>query len=106
MTRILPSFLLPLAVLAVAVFPAAGRTARTVQVEGGGTGPYKAVIVEDDELPGYSIFRPADLKSAAAVEGPLPIILFGNGAQFGGFLQLPDGTGIPRLCHHIQRRLD
>lgn len=79
MTRILPSFLLPLAVLAVAVFPAAGRTARTVQVEGGGTGPYKAVIVEDDELPGYSIFRPADLKSAAAVEGPLPIILFGNG---------------------------
>ena len=79
MKRILSSFLLPLAMLAVAAFPASGRTARTVQVEGGGTGPYKAVIVEDDELPGFSIFRPADLKSAAAVEGPLPIILFGNG---------------------------
>ena len=65
--------------LALAVNPVSGRTARTVQVEGGGTGPYKAVIVEDDELPGYSIFRPENLGAASAVEGPLPIILFGNG---------------------------
>jgi dienelactone hydrolase len=79
MKRILSSVLLPLAMLALAVNPVSGRTTRTVQVEGGGTGPYKAIIVEDDELPGYSIFRPKELGPAASVEGPLPIILFGNG---------------------------
>jgi len=79
MKRILTSVLLPLTMLAVAALPASARTTRTVQVEGGGTGPYKAIIVEDDELPGYSIFRPKNLGAAAAVEGPLPIILFGNG---------------------------
>ena len=78
MRRILSQVVLPLALLAAA-FPVSARTARTVQVDDGGRGPYKAVIVEDDELPGYSIFRPENLGAAAAVEGPLPVILFGNG---------------------------
>ena len=78
MKRILFQAVLPLALLAAAL-PVYARTAKSVQVEGGGSGPYKAVIVEDDQLPGYSIFRPENLAAAAAVEGPLPIILFGNG---------------------------
>lgn len=77
MKRIPFSVVLPL--LFAAVIPVSGRTVRSVQADGGGSGPYKAVIVEDDELQGYSIFRPQDLASAAAVEGPLPVILFGNG---------------------------
>ena len=79
MNNIILKAFLPLAVLALAAFPSFGRTAKSVQVENGGTGPYKAVIVEDDELPGFSIFRPENLAAAAAVEGPLPVILFGNG---------------------------
>lgn len=63
----------------VAALPSGARTAKSTRVYGGGNGPYKAVIVEDDALPGFSIFRPEDLKSAASVEGPLPVILFGNG---------------------------
>lgn len=79
-------------VLAVVQFPSGARTVKSTKVEDGGSGPYKAVIVEDDSLPGYSIFRPEDLKSAASVEGPLPVILFGNGGcahsstGFNGFL--------------------
>jgi dienelactone hydrolase len=69
---------MPLALIAAAL-PVYARTAKSVQVESGGRGPYKAVIVEDDALPGYSIFRPENLAAAAAVEGPLPVILFGNG---------------------------
>ena len=78
MRRITSQVILPLALLAAAL-PVSARTVRTVQVDDGGRGPYKAVIVEDDELPGYSIFRPGNLNAAAAVEGPLPVILFGNG---------------------------
>ena len=65
--------------LMVAGTTSVGRTVKSTRVDDGGSGPYKAVIVEDDALPGYSIFRPEDLKSASAVEGPLPVILFGNG---------------------------
>lgn len=73
--------LLLIVALVCLVIPSGLRadTRKSVKVEDGGTGPYKAVIVEDDELPGYSIFRPENLAAAAAVEGPLPIILFGNG---------------------------
>ncbi|MBO4917998.1 MAG: alpha/beta hydrolase fold domain-containing protein [Bacteroidales bacterium] len=78
MKRILSNVIMPLA-LVVAALPVHARTAKSVQVENGGGGPYKAVIVEDDQLPGYSIFRPENLAAAAAVEGPLPVILFGNG---------------------------
>ena len=55
------------------------RTVKTMTVEGGGTGPFKAEIVEDSSWEGYSIFRPADMAAAVSVQGPLPIVLFGNG---------------------------
>ena len=91
MTKTIASIVLT-AVLAVVQFPSGARTVKSTRVEDGGNGPYKAVIVEDDALPGFSIFRPEDLKSAASVEGPLPVILFGNGGcahsstGFYGFL--------------------
>ena len=58
---------------------AEARTINRFTVEEGGSGPYKAEIVEDEELPGYSIARPADMQAAVSVEGTLPVILFGNG---------------------------
>ncbi|MBQ6576916.1 MAG: alpha/beta hydrolase [Bacteroidales bacterium] len=53
-------------------------TINSVTIDGGGLGPYKSVVVEDEGLPGYSIVRPADL-SEASKNGPMPVILFGNG---------------------------
>jgi len=48
-------------------------------MDNGGSGHYKAVITDDARLPGYTIYRPVDLQIAAKVEGPLPVVLFGNG---------------------------
>lgn len=68
------------AIAAFMAFPALdAKTIDRMQVENGGPGPYKAEIVLDDGLEGYTIIKPVDMKSAAAVEGRLPVILFGNG---------------------------
>lgn len=58
-----------------------GKTVAQMQVEEGGEGPYKAIIAQDDLLPGFIVTRPADLQAAKEAEGgPLPVILFGNGS--------------------------
>ena len=48
-------------------------------VEDGGTGPYKAIMVEEPSLEAHTIFRPADL-SKFGKKNPLPILVWGNGA--------------------------
>ncbi len=48
-------------------------------VEDGGTGPYKAIMVEEPSLEAHTIFRPADL-SKFDKKNPLPILVWGNGA--------------------------
>ena len=48
-------------------------------VEDGGTGPYKAIMVEEPSLEAHTIFRPADL-SKFGKNNPLPILVWGNGA--------------------------
>lgn len=55
------------------------NTANFLQVEDGGTGPYKAVIDRSDEAPDYTIYRPANLDYAVKQCGPLPLLLFANG---------------------------
>lgn len=50
-----------------------------VVIEGGGTGPYRAVATEDPTLPGMTIFRPLELSPFGA-DRMLPILLWGNGA--------------------------
>ena len=52
-------------------------TSRTV--EDGGTGRYKAVMLQEASLPTHTVFRPADLKSFGGAN-KLPIIAWGNGA--------------------------
>jgi len=54
------------------------KTVNSITISDGGPGPYKAIVVEDDGLKGFSIIRPKDLASAAA-EGKLPVIIWGNG---------------------------
>ena len=63
-------------------FVLCGADARAIhrnQVENGGSGPYKAVIVEEDWLRDYTIVRPEKLRATAQIEGPLPVLLFGLG---------------------------
>ena len=53
--------------------------ALTLCVSAGAAGPYKVTARSDDEIPSYYLYYPQDLKSAAAIEGPLPVVFFGNG---------------------------
>jgi hypothetical protein len=50
-----------------------------VVIEDGGTGPFKAVAMEEAGLPGMTIYRPASLEQfGGALQ--LPVLLWGNGA--------------------------
>ncbi len=53
------------------------RTSRIV--EDGGTGPYKAVMLQEASLPTHTVLRPQDLKPFGKGK-KLPIIAWGNGA--------------------------
>lgn len=55
------------------------QTKHCVVMDGGGSGPYKAVMTDDEGLPGFTIYRPSDIQAASKVEGALPVVLFGNG---------------------------
>ena len=51
-------------------------------MDGGGSGPYKAVMTDDAGLPGFTIYRPENISAAAQIEGALPVVLFGNGGCY------------------------
>ena len=48
-------------------------------VEDGGTGPFKAIMVQESSLLTHTVFKPSDL-AAATIKDKLPIIVWGNGA--------------------------
>lgn len=50
-----------------------------VCISAGAAGPYKVTARSESAIPGYYLYYPEDLKSAAAIEGPLPVVFFGNG---------------------------
>ena len=52
---------------------------KVISVEGGGTGPYKALMKEEASLPAHTVFVPKDL-SAFSSGKPLPVLVWGNGA--------------------------
>ena len=58
------------------------QTKHSAVMDGGGSGPYKAVMTDDEGLPGFTIYRPTDIQSASKVEGALPVVLFGNGGCY------------------------
>ena len=58
------------------------QTRNSVVMDGGGSGPYKAVMTDVESLPGFTIYRPGDIQSASKVEGALPVVLFGNGGCY------------------------
>ena len=48
-------------------------------VDDGGSGPFKAIVVSEASLPGFTVYRPEKLLESAGTDGTLPIIIFGNG---------------------------
>lgn len=72
------SFLLIFAMLFSTAF-VFGQTIDSKIVENGGRGPYKAIVVSDESVPGFAIYRPENLRQAVAKEGKLPVVVFGNG---------------------------
>ena len=66
--------------------PASSRT-----VEDGGTGPFKALMVQETSLPTHTVFRPKDL-SGFSSKNKLPIIVF-NIHEPGAFTAVMQGEG-------------
>ena len=75
-------FLITLALVVAGWMNIQAQTRHSVVMDGGGSGPYKAVMTDDASLPGFTIYRPDDLQSASKVEGALPVVLFGNGGCY------------------------
>ena len=68
---------LALAALCTCAF--AQNYAKSEVVEDGGTGPYKAIMVEEPSLEAHTILRPTDLTPFNS-GNPLPVLVWGNGA--------------------------
>ena len=58
------------------------QTAQRQVVEEGGTGPFKSEVVGDASCPGFTVYRPQNLKELVASQGTLPVIVYANGACF------------------------
>lgn len=56
------------------------KIVRQKVIDNGGTGNYPAVIVTEKDFENYTIYRPRSVKAAARREGPLPLLVWCNGA--------------------------
>ena len=55
------------------------QTEKRQVVEEGGTGPFKTEVVGDASCPGFTVYRPQNLKEVVAPKGLLPVIVYANG---------------------------
>ena len=70
------AFMALAAVLILVAAPAMGQNSRIV--EEGGSGPYKAIMMEEPTLTTHTIFRPQDISGFGA-GNLLPVLVWGNG---------------------------
>ena len=64
------------------------QTAQRQVVEEGGTGPFKSEVVGDASCPGFTVYRPQNLKEVVAQKGALPVIVYANGACFNNNVEM------------------
>ena len=64
------------------------QTAQKQIVEEGGTGPFKSEVVGDASCPGFTVYRPQNLKEVVAKNGTLPVIVYANGACFNNNVEM------------------
>lgn len=75
-------FLIVLTLMLTCLTSMHAQTKHSAMMDGGGSGPYKAMMIDDEGLPGFTIYKPVDIHSASKVEGALPVVLFGNGGCY------------------------
>ena len=72
--------ILLVAILALIAFSGAdAQIVKSKVIDGGGSGPFKAIAASEQTLPDFTVYRPEKLLEAAGTDGTLPIIIFGNG---------------------------
>ena len=64
------------------------QTSHRQVVEDGGTGPYKSEVVGDASCPGFTVYRPQNLKEVVTRQGALPVIVYANGACFNNNVEM------------------
>jgi hypothetical protein len=64
----------------LAISTSHAQIVKTKIIDGGGSGPYKAIAASEKTLPNYVVYRPHDLHVAADKLGKLPILVWANGA--------------------------
>lgn len=64
------------------------QTTQRQVVENGGTGPFKSEVVGDASCPGFTVYRPQNLKEVVARQGALPVIVYANGACFNNNVEM------------------
>ena len=74
--------------VAASVGLANAQTTQRQVVEGGGTGPFKSEVVGDESCPGFTVYRPQNLKEVVAKQGKLPVIVYANGACYNNNVEM------------------
>ena len=64
------------------------QTTQRQVVEEGGTGPFKSEVVGDASCPGFTVYRPQNLKEVVEKQGALPVIVYANGACFNNNVEM------------------
>ena len=59
------------------------QVVRQKEVDNGGSGRYRAIVVSEKTLTNFTVYRPRNVQYAARREGPLPILIWCNGACSG-----------------------
>jgi hypothetical protein len=75
-------------IVAASVGLVKAQTAQKQIVEEGGTGPFKSEVVGDASCPGFTVYRPQNLKEVVAKNGTLPVIVYANGACFNNNVEM------------------
>ena len=81
-------FLLAAILFATSVGVMNAQTSQKQIVEEGGTGPFKSEVVGDASCPGFTIYRPQNLKEVVAKQGTLPVIVYANGACYNNNVEM------------------
>jgi len=87
--------LLPTAAMAQSSTTINDQVVRQKEIENGGSGRYRAIVVSEKTLPNFTVYRPRNVQYAARREGALPILIWCNGACSGSSI------GYERMLNEI-----
>lgn len=71
------------------------QVSKQKEMDDGGSGRYRAIVVSEKTLQHFTIYRPRNVQFAARREGPLPILVWFNGACSG------TNTGYEHMLNEI-----